>query len=42
MGIDVDKMTLEMEEAVVAAFTEAFNELTAGVADKAVTEGLAG
>jgi transaldolase len=36
LGIDVDRIALDMEESVVAAFTDAFNRLVAGVARKAV------
>jgi transaldolase len=35
LGIDVDRIALDMEESVVQSFTEAFNNLTAGVARKA-------
>jgi transaldolase len=34
LGIDVDRIALDMEEAVVSAFTEAFSELVAGVERK--------
>ncbi len=36
LGIDVDRIALDMEESVVSAFTEAFSRLVAGVARKAV------
>ncbi|MHB8892182.1 MAG: transaldolase family protein [Candidatus Limnocylindrales bacterium] len=39
IGIDVDQIALDMEEAVVSAFTEAFDELVAGVARKAMPAG---
>ena len=42
LGIDIAQIALDMEEAVVLAFTDAFNQLVAGVARKAVTEGMAG
>jgi len=41
LGIDVAQIALDMEEAVVLAFTDAFNQLVAGVARKAVPEGTA-
>ena len=40
IGIDVDQIALDMEEAVVSAFTGAFNELVAGVARKALPAGM--
>ena len=41
LGIDVAQIALDMEEAVVLAFTDAFNELVTGVGRKMVTEGTA-
>ena len=41
LGIEVDRIALEMEEAVVSAFTDAFNNLTAGVARKAAAQAAA-
>lgn len=38
LGIDVDRIALEMEESVVSAFTDAFDELVAGVARKIAAE----
>ena len=37
-GIDVDRIALDMEESVVSAFTDAFDELVAGVARKIAAE----
>ena len=42
LGIDVDRIALEMEEAVVSAFTDAFNNLTAVVARKAAAQAVVG
>jgi len=36
LGIDVDQIALDMEESVVLAFMDAFNQLVTGVARKAV------